>query len=416
MTQNMAGSVAVEEPSAAMSHGWRIGLAALLSIGLSFGAFQALSSLFVLPLQEAFGWSRSQIAFAYNASLVTAVASPFIGRAVDRFGVRRIMLYGMTVTALAYVGMAAMNGSLALFYTLHVLASVIGLSASGLTCSRVVSEVFVRSRGLSLAIARSGLALASAALPTLLYAIMTRFGWRAGYLAEALLVLFVALPAVYFWIGRANTAASATPAQARASLPAWAHLLRDRRVWLLCLGAGLGYAPATAIMSQLQPLLIAKGVEAAAAAGLVGMAGIASLVGALVTGSLVDRFWAPGIALLFACGSAAGACILALGPTVEGPMAALAILLVGLGLGAEIDVVAYMVARYFGVRSFSTLYGVAVFFIAAAGALGASLLGIAYDRYGNYDFALLMIAGCFILAGFLYVLLGPYPTASETED
>ncbi|KEQ53197.1 MFS transporter [Sphingobium chlorophenolicum] len=388
---------------------WRVGVAAFMAIGLSHGAYQALSSLFVLPLQEAFGWSRGQIAFAHYSSLVVAFAAPFVGRAVDRFGARRIMLGGMTLSILIYLGLASMNGSLALFYMLSVLAGVIGLSASGLTCSRVVSQYFVRSRGISLAIARSGLALASAALPTILFAIIARFGWRAGYATEALLVLAIALPAVWFWIGGSRTPSAVEQQRPDPDLPTWLQLLRERRVWLLCVGAGLGYAPATAIMTQLQPLLISKGIAAEAAAALVGMAGIASFVGALITGSLVDRFWAPGIAFLFACGSAAGTCLLVWQGALDGPMAGLAILLIGLGLGAEIDVVAYMVARYFGIRSFSTIYGMTVFFIAFASAVGASMLGVAFDRHGNYDAALLVIAASFMAAGCVYLMMGRYP-------
>ena len=388
---------------------WRVGLAAFLVIGLSHGAYQSLSSLFVLPLQEAFGWSRGQIAFAHYSSLMVAFAAPFVGRAIDRLGPRRIMLGGMALSILIYLGLASMNGSLALFYLLSVLAGVIGLSASGLTCSRVVSQSFILSRGISLAIARSGLALASAALPTILFAIIARYGWRAGYMTEALLVLVVALPAAWFWIGRSRTPSNVQHRHMDADLPTWLHLLRERRVWLLCLGAGLGYAPATAIMTQLQPLLISKGVEAGSAAALVGMAGIASFAGAIITGSLVDRFWAPGIAFLFACGSAIGTCLLAWHGAIEGPMAGLAILLIGFGLGAEIDVVAYMVARYFGIRSFSTIYGMAVFFIAFSGALGASMLGTSFDRHGNYDAALLVIAASFMAAGCVYLMMGRYP-------
>ena len=119
------------------------------------------------------------------------------------------------------------------------------------------------------------------------------------------------------------------------------------------------------------------------------------------------------IAFLFACGSAAGTCLLAAHGVIESPVAAMAILLIGLGLGAEIDIVAYMVARYFGVRSFSTLYGLAVFFIALAAALGASMLGIAFDAHGNYDAALFVIAACFVAAGCCYLLLGRYPSARE---
>ena len=390
---------------------WRIGLAAFLAIGLSQGAFQSLSSLFVLPLQQAFGWSRAEIAFAHNASLVTAIVAPFLGRIIDRWGPRYIMLGGMVLTALSYAGLAIMNGSLAMYYAFSTICSVIGLSASGLTCSRIVSQHFVRSRGLSLAIARSGLALAATALPIVLFSIIAAFGWRAGYLAHTALILCVSLPAVYFWIRHNPAAAQAERLRSGPSLPSWLHLLSDRRVWFLCLGAGLGYAPATAIMTQLQPLLVSKGVDAAQAAALVGLAGVASFIGALVTGSLVDRFWAPGIAFLFACGSAAGTLLLAMNGVVDTQIAAVAVLLVGLGLGAEIDVVAYMVARYFGVRSFSALYGMAVFFIAFAGALGASMLGVSFDAFGNYDLALVAIAGCFVAAGCLYLLLGRYPPA-----
>lgn len=411
-----SGSTVWQSARQEWRHNWRVGLAAFLAIGLSHGAYQALSSLFVIPLQQAFGWSRGQIALAHNASLVVALAAPFIGRVIDRIGSRRIMLGGMMSSALIYVAMAAMSGSLALFYALSVLAGVIGLSASGLTCSRVISQSFVRSRGLSLALARSGLALASAALPAILFAIIARFGWRAGYLSQAVLVLIIALPAVYFWINDSNAMPRAARLHPEAQeLPKWFHLLRDKRVWFLCLGAGLGYAPANAIMTQLQPLLVSKGIAAGPAAGLVGMAGVASFIGALVTGSLVDRFWAPAIAFLFACGSAAGTCLLAWHGTVDGPFAAAAIMLIGLGLGAEIDIVAFMVARYFGVRTFSTLYGLAVFFIAVAGALGASMLGAAYDRFGNYDAALMVIAACFLTAGCIYLLLGRYPHAPEGE-
>lgn len=394
---------------------WRVGLAMFLAIGLSFGSFHSLSSLFVLPLQEAFGWSRSEIAFAYNAAIVTAFASPLVGRAIDRFGPRGIMLGGMALSVVIYSSFTLMNGSLVLFYLLSVLASVIGLSASGLTCSRVVSQTFIRSRGLSLAIARSGLALGSAGLPVILFTIIAHLGWRAGYLTQAALVACIAIPAVYFWIGRDSPVAGSARARSAMELPRWGELARNRHVWLVCLGAGLGYAPAVAIMSQLQPLLVGKGIDGGNAAMLIGVAGMASFVGALVTGALVDRFWAPAVAFIFACGAAAGACILAFYGTLDAPIAAGAVLLVGLGLGAEIDVVAFLVARYFGVRNFSTLYGVAVFFIAISGAAGASLLGVAFDTFGNYDLALFILAGCFVLAGCCYLLLGPYPATDEAE-
>ncbi len=270
----------------------------------------------------------------------------------------------------------------------------------------------MRSRGLSLAIARSGLSLTTAVLPVFLYAIIVHYGWRSGYIAQGLLILLVALPAVYFWIRQASAPGERDRPPRSDPLPRWWHRLRDRRVWLMCLGAGLGYAPATSIMAHLQPLLVSKGLSGGDAAALVALAGIASFAGALITGSLVDRFWAPGIAFLFACGSAAGTCLLALNGSLEGPAGPAAILLIGLGLGAEIDVVAYMVARYFGVPSFSTIFGMVLFVLTLCGSTGASLMGVTFDEFGNYDPMLYVLAGSFIIAGFLYMLLGRYPDGS----
>ena len=76
----------------------------------------------------------------------------------------------------------------------------------------------------------------------------------------------------------------------------------------------------------------------------------------------------------------------------------------------EIDVVAYMVARYFGVTSFSTIYGLTVFFLTFSGSLSSWLLGSAYDRFGNYDLALSVMAGAFLAAGLAYLMLGRYPS------
>ena len=392
---------------------WRVGVAAFLVLGLSQGSFLTLSSLFVIPLQEAFGWTRGEIALAYSSTLVAAVLAPFFGGAIDRYGARPIMLAGILLSGLIYLGLAALNGSLLMFYGLNILIAGVGLSTSGLTGSRVVSQVFVKSRGLSLAIARSGYSLANAAFPVGLYALMAAFGWRAGYAAEAILVLLIALPATYFWIGHSSRPLSNSPSASGRSPINWFHHLRGRRIWVLCMGALFGYAPATATMSQLQPILIGKDVEPLVSASFVGLAGLSSFVGALLTGALIDRFWAPAVALVFMSGAAMGALLLALNGSLDNSTAAIAVLLVGLGLGAELDVVAFLVARYFGVRRFSTFYGISIFFIAFGGAVGASALGFAYDRFGNYDPALFVIAASFLMAGIMYLALGPYPDEEE---
>ncbi len=395
---------------------WRVGLAAFLALSVSLGAFSSVASLFVIPLQQAFGWSRGQIAMANYASLASAACAPFLGRVVDRIGPRKIMLWGMAAVALVYAGMAAMSGSLGLYYLLFLLIQVIGLSFTGLTCSRVVSEVFVVSRGFSLAAGRSGMALATALLPAMLYPIIANFGWRAGYATLGLIIMILAWPAVYLWVGRsASRHASSRPSPNQKGPARWSELLRYRKVWFVCLGAALGYAPSSSLMTQLHPLILGKGIEAATAAQLVGLAGAASFVGAIITGALVDRLWAPAVAFVFACGSAAGCLLLATSASLSGEMASVAICLIGLGLGAEIDIAAFVVARYFGVRNFSSVYGMVAFSLSVSGAIGSALIGASYDNYGSYDAALIIIAVAVVLAGFVYLLLGRYPKPELSE-
>ena len=150
------------------------------------------------------------------------------------------MLIGMGLSVLFYFALAAMTGQLWLYYVLYVFANVVGLTASGLTCSRAVSEVFVKSRGLSLAVTRSGLAITAAFLPSILFALISAYGWRGGYAMLGALVACFSLPAVYAWIdprGRACRAGAEWPATPH--LPSWPDLIGNRRILLLCLGAGL---------------------------------------------------------------------------------------------------------------------------------------------------------------------------------
>ena len=387
---------------------WRLGLAALIGTGLCLSVWPSVSSLFVAPLQEAFGWSRGDISLGQNASLAAALVAPLLGRLVDRVGVRPVLIGGLLLTACAYFSLALMHGPLPLYYLLYGLLSVFGAATTGLTFTRVVTGAFVRSRGLALAITRSGLALSGALLPSAVFAIIATYGWRMGFVALGVLILFAAFPMAWFWIRGASLAPTSAPVGAKAQISLWG-LLKNHRVILVCLASALNYAPIVALLSQFQPLLVGKGLDATSAAALIGVVGVSALIGALLTGTLVDRIWAPLVACVFTMGPAIG-CLLLLPESLEPWMAVIALVLLGLGQGAEIDVVAFMIARYFGMRSYASIYGISVFCIAVMVAVQGSLIGLSYDYFGNYNVALIVAAGCFVLAALSYLGMGRYPT------
>lgn len=401
-TTTAAGHGAVSDIVSEWRQNWRTGIAVTIGVAVGISIYPAVSSLFVTPLQEQFGWTRGQIAFAQYGGLVSALAGPFWGRLIDHVGARRVMLAGTLVMASFYFALSMMNGPLWLYYVLYLGWSVTGTTTAGLTYSRAISAVFVKSRGFALAVSRSGVAVANALLPLLLFAVISEYGWRAGYATLGALLVLVAFPLVWFWIkGEAG-------ARAQATSVTWRAAITNRRAIAIALGAGLGYGPLLALLTQLHPLLVGKGVDAGVAASNLGLLGLASLGGALVTGLLVDRFWPPligAVSLLLAISG----CMLLLPGEISNETAAIAILLIGLGLGAELDLVAFLVARYCGVSSFSTVYGLTVFTTAAFNAPLATYVGSSYDQYGHYNYALMVMSASMALAAIAYLSLGRSP-------
>lgn len=388
---------------------WRVGVAAMVGTALSFSVWSSVASIFVQPLQDAFGWSRGEIALAQNASFAGAIAAPVVGRMIDRIGVRRVLLVSLVLTVIAYGALAAMTGSLPYFYVAFVFLTLAGLGTTGLAYTWIVSAVFVESRGLALAVTRSGLAIAGALLPSALFALISLYGWRAGYALLAALILLVSIPLAWAFVDRgpASTAARPTPMPLR-------KILSDRKVVIICLASGLNYAPVIALLSQLQPILTSKGIAPASAAGLVGLVGLSALGGTFITGALVDRIWAPAVACFFTILAGLG-CLLLLVPAGGIGLTMAAIILIGMGQGAETDVVAYIIARWFGMERYSTIYGLSVFAIALLIAIGGSLVGILYDRTGSYEAVLIGAAICFGLGAFAYLAMGKPPTENIRE-
>lgn len=390
---------------------WRPGVAALFAGSLGYSLYAAVSSLFVEPLQQQFGWSRGDIAFVHSFGLVIAFIAPVIGQLTDRYGVRPILSAGLLLTAIGYGLLAGMGGSLGYFYGAHFFFSLVGMATTGITVTRILSGAFERTRGTALAIARSGLAVAGALMPMALFPVILRFGTAGGYLLLAGFILLVALPLIWFWV----PSRAAELRSGRVALPgaeSARSLLAKPKVRILIAASVLNYVPVVALLSQMKPLAVEKGLDAMAAVGAVSLMGAAAAMGALLSGVLVDRFWAPAVAFILNIAPAVG-CLLLLQHDVPLAIFYGAVLMIGLGQGAEIDIVAFMIARYFGLRSYATIYSLSTLGIALGVALGATLIGRAYDYFGNYDIAVMAASGSFFLAAFFYLMMGRYPENDE---
>ncbi|MDO7834806.1 MFS transporter [Sphingobium sp. HBC34] len=386
---------------------WRPLLASSVGVATGFSMLQFTTSLFIQPWQAEFGWSRGQIAAAHNGMILTALLSPFAGALLDRVGVRRPLLIAICITAAAYLAMTGLTGSLTQFYATYLLLQVAGIFTTGLVFTRVVAARFIRSRGLALACTRIGISLLGMVLPALLHGLIASEGWRAGFLLLAAIMLLIGLPVCFF--GIADTAPAVEEEHPAQRAPSFLALVAgNRRVVILCLAAACAYAPLGALLSQFQPLLTERGIAAGDAASLIGLLAGSVLVGTLLSGVLVDRIWAPMIACLFSIGPLIG-CLILMQPVVSLPMAATAAVLIGMAQGAEIDIVAYLSARYFGMRHYSTIYGSTIMAMALMSVVGQVGIGYLYDRTGGYNAALLPIMAVLLASAVCYLSLGRYP-------
>jgi MFS family permease len=355
---------------------WPVLLAALLgsATGISVLPFYTLGT-FIGPLQAEFGWGRGAIATSYlYTTLVLAAVAPLLGMLADRLGVRRVSLAAIPLFALSLFLLGAFQGSLFQFQLAFGLMGLLGAGATPVNYTRAVNAAFHRARGTALGISLAGIGVAAMALPVLLSSINGAYGWRAGYLALALLAL-LPWPFVLLSFPR-HHAATGTRGQAAA-----ATALGSGTYWAMVLAFTAVAVAVSALIVHMVPLLRDTGLDAMGAARIASLVGVGVLAGRLVAGYLVDRLFAPHVAALFFAGAAGGCLLLALGGVGLAPVAALAI---GLSLGAEVDFMAFLTARYFGLARYATNYGILYALFVLGGAVGPFLAGISFDTVGNY--------------------------------
>ncbi|RZL39505.1 MAG: MFS transporter [Rubrivivax sp.] len=388
-------------------HAWRVVLAAWIGVAMGLTALPFYTlGIFAKPLAAEFGWSRSVIQSGFTFSMLGVICSAWVaGWAIDRFGVRRVALVSQLGLALGFAGLAGQTGSPTLWQANWFLFAVLGVGTTPLTWSRGIASWFDRRRGLALGIALSGTGVTALAAPPLVNLMVAAHGWRAGYLAIALAIVLVAVPAVWLLFREkpraAPAVASTSPEGEGLTL---GQALRTRHFWLLIVAFWLICAAVAGLIPNLVPMLTDSGLTMAQAAGYASLLGLNVMAGRLLAGWLLDRFWGPAVALVLLMPPTL-ACLLLAVPQWPGA----AVMMIGLAAGAEFDLIAYLCLRYFGTRNFGQIYAWQwVNFSVSAGA-GPIAFAMIYDRSGSYHDALWVAAAMLVAGPLLLLGLGRYP-------
>ncbi|MEP6717437.1 MAG: MFS transporter [Terriglobia bacterium] len=402
----MAAPAAGASPSES-GEAWRVVIAAYFGVMVSFGSLLVFSfGTFIKPLTAEFGWTREATSAAFGfAALTVAVCSPLLGRLLDRFGPRMIILPCMTVFGVGFASLGLLTSHIGQLYGTFVLLGVVGNGTTQMGYSRAVSTWFIRRRGLALSLIMAGSATGAMVFPPLAQALITNIGWRDAYFWLGGMVLIFGLPLTALFVREQGVRTGVSkPAQSGSTV---GQGLRSRAFWLLIGTLFLGSLSVNGAITHLSPLLTDRGFGDQQAALVASVLGLFSFAGRLVTGYLLDRFFGPRVGFTVMAATAAGILLLASAASVSSAFIAAA--LIGLGMGAEADITPYLLTRYFGLKSFSTLYGFSWTAYAVAGALGPVLMGRAFDLTGSYVSLLTLLSVSTLLCAGLFLGLPRYP-------
>jgi predicted MFS family arabinose efflux permease len=398
-------------------YGWWI--VATAAVGMSTGpgqfAFGSLG-LFMIPFGEEFGWNRTEISLAltfFTASL--ALSIPIIGRLVDRFGSRKVLLPSLVVFAVLLASIPVLANQLWILFLLFLLIGSLAAGANALPYLRSISAWFDRRRGLAIGIAMGGSGMGFVYVPPMVQHMIDTYGWRSGYFMLAAVALVVAVPLVYFVLREAPSAKviedsdelqqGAISERSVSSIPL-VLLLKRPLLWQLFLIFCLLSFCLYGVLSHLVPMLSDRGMTSGKAALVMSTLGISIVVARVVIGYFIDRFFAPFVAAICFLVSAIGVSLLATGAIDT--LAFVAAVFIGFSMGAEMDMLAFLTGRYFGVENFGQVYGILFTSFLIGTSIGPVVYGMVYESMGSYIWVLIVSIVLMLASAVITALLPRY--------
>lgn len=381
-------------------YGWRMVVFASVALALTGPGQTVGISVFVNPMIEELGISRTEMSTAYLVgTLIGALALPWIGQAVDRFGVRRIMALVGALFGLMLIGMSLVTNIVGLTAG-FVGIRMMGQGALSLVATTAIALWFTRKRGLAMGIVSAAGGVGMTMIPLAGERLIFEFGWRNAWLIEGLIIWAVIVPMAVLAIrNRPSDLGQHVDGDLHAPTDApevWGvtrrEAMRTPFFWLVTLGVVATGTLTTAVVFHQIDLLGSRGLTPAQAAANFIPQTVATLIATLGIGALADRI-SPRAVLVTSMGMLAGG--LVLGTQVSPGLTAIAFgMLIGGSGGAMRVVEATELPRYFGTLHIGAIRGVVTGTAIAGTALGPLLFALGLGVTGDYS-AILVFSSLF---------------------
>ena len=403
-------------PGGGLASGWRVVLVSVMAMIVGPPPVLILGfGLFIPEFQASFGWSVQAISLgATLISLMLVVVAPLQGFLTDRLGCRWLNLLSIPLFGLGVLCLSRLGSNISLYYLACVVLPFAGIGLWPLTYMKLTSTWFDRRLGLALGCLNLGNGLGGALVPLVLGVVFSFYGWRTAYVLLGMANLLIAWPIAAIWL-RERPVSAAKPGAESPEFDfglTFGEALRTASFPIIALGFFVIGVLSTAFLVHQFNILVEAGLSKRSATMLQSYLGFSSIIGQLAAGWLMDRI-AAGRVVAGMLGLIALACLIYT-TSLAGPLALPSVTVVGLMIGAEMNILGFMIKRYFGERAFGRLYGLIFACFSCGGALGAQILAWSRTGLHSYTPGLAIVALLCLVVGTLFLRLGPYRFVMST--
>ena len=391
-----------------------------LGMAVAIGGTHYAFGVFVEPLEEEFGWSRTEVTASLSFSAVSALVAPFIGRALDRVGARPVMTISIFALALTF-GLRPLMGHVSHWYLLSFVHFVAFPGASMLAGPKLVGNWFPRTRGRMMGIASMGANFGGIILPPSLGALIMATTWRWGFITLGALSGLVGVLALLFVRDRrGGEGAGQGKSEPRGPVLAFdrgatvREAFRSQPFYAMTFGIIAANFAYSAVLSQIIPHLEAEGLTQERATLFLSLMAVFGMVGKVSFGFLTERFASRkvlGMALFIQC-----IALLALIMLPGSPALYVFAPVLGLGFGGMGTAMPILAQDTVGMKNFGTLYGLVTLATVSSSLLGPLLMGGSFDLWGSYDVGFIVVIAVFLLGTLTLQAARPMPQAAAARS
>lgn len=349
------------------------------------------------------GWSKAKFASLGVLSLIIAFVFPVVGRMADLIGVRRTVLIGIVALPVAYVALSLMTGPVWQYVAIQLGLGILTVTTSTTVYTRIAVQSIRQARGLALAIVASGPAMTGTFLGPIMNRFVEAHDWRTSYQVLALYAAVTGMITLAL-LPRELPATIAATARKRIARTDYPLIFRSSAFWILLVAMLLCNLPQIVAMSQLKMVLMEHGIAATATSIMLAALPLGVLAGRFVSGYALDRAPAYLVGFIGLSLPSVGLFIFATQSSAAWVLT-LATISIGFAVGAEGDIVAYIVARRFGVDIYSSVMGMLTMAISFSVALGSAILALSLKLTGGYRFYMLTSGTAVLVGSLLFLLL-----------